>query len=469
MNLDKIKADRKVRLLVICVAISLILIFTRGISTGLDLQGGSLLQIRTERPLTPSEMDQVSAIMDQRLRGGLGVRDISVVPWGEEFLIIKIAGVSPEEAEILLGKPGKLVVRIGNVTAFTGAELARVDPYGKGTRSGGWGVPFTISEEGAERFRDAAIESDFDRVYMYLDEGTLITVTTGQELDDGLLEDLEPFGRAEMSKLPGNITGYTAVIAIDVSLEDLGERNEEKITELLDGYGIRDITFDRSGLVNDAPLSPSLQAELGAGQVIRGLVLETGGGEEGRQEARRIEAILRSGALPIKVGIVGTYGISPALGAGFTKSAITAGILAFLGVAGLVYLRYRKPIFVLPILATGASEIIMILGVASLIRWDIDMPAIAGIIAAVGTGVDHQIVILDEILLERERSVRHRIKNAFFIVMGSYLTIVAAMIPLFIIALGMLEGFAVTTIIGATMGVFIARPAFAKTVEYLLK
>ncbi|MFQ5815232.1 MAG: protein translocase subunit SecD, partial [Candidatus Hydrothermarchaeaceae archaeon] len=113
--------------------------------------------------------------------------------------------------------------------------------------------------------------------------------------------------------------------------------------------------------------------------------------------------------------------------------------------------------------------IILILGVASLIRWDIDLPAIAGIIAAVGTGVDNQIVILDEILLEKERSVRHRIKNAFFIVMGSYLTIVAAMIPLFLIALGMLEGFAVTTIIGATSGVFITRPAFARIVEYLVK
>ncbi len=469
MKLNKIAEDKRVRLLAICVVISLLLIFTRGISTGLDLQGGSLLQIRTERPLTSSEMDHVATIMDQRLRGGLGVRDISVVPWGEEFLIIKIAGVAPDEAEKLLGKPGKLIVRIGNITAFTGDELVRVDPYGKGTGSGGWGVPFTISEKAAERFRDAGVASDFGRVYMYLDEGTLIAVTTEIELDEGILVDMGFEGKGKLTKVPGNFTGYTAVIALDVSIEDLGESGREKITELLDEYDIKDLSFDRSGLVNDAPISPGLQAELAAGQVVRGLVLETGSGEDGRQEARRIEAILRSGALPIKVGIVGTYGISPALGAGFARGAIMAGVLAFLGVGAVVYLRYRKLIFVLPILATGASEIIMILGVASLIRWDIDLPAIAGIIAAVGTGVDNQIVILDEILLEKERSVRYRIKNAFFIVMGSYLTLVAAMIPLFIIALGMLEGFAVTTIIGATAGVFIARPAFAKTIEYLLK
>lgn len=469
MKMDKIAEDRRVRILAVCVAVSIVLIFTRGISTGLDLQGGSMLQIQTERTLTPSEMDQVATIMDQRLRGGLGVRDISVVPWGEEFLIIKIAGVSPEDAIKLLGRPGKLVVRIGNMTAFTGDELVRVDPFGKETRSGGWGVPFTISEGAAARFREAAVATNFEIVYMYMDEGTLITITTVQELEEEILDKMGLAGRGKLTKAPGNFTGYTAIIELDVAIEDLGERGREKITEALGAYTIKNISFDRSGLVNAAPISPSLQAELAAGQTVRGLVLETGAGEEGRQDARRIEAILRSGALPIKVNVVGSYGISPALGVDFARSAIRAGILAFLGVAAVIYLRYRDPIVVLPVMVTVASEIVMILGVASLIRWDIDLPAIAGIIAAIGTGVDNQIVILDEIFMEKERSVRHRMKTAFFIVMGSYLTIVAAMVPLFIIALGMLEGFAVTTIIGATVGVFITRPAFAKVVEFILK
>ncbi|MDI6655424.1 MAG: protein translocase subunit SecD, partial [Candidatus Hydrothermarchaeota archaeon] len=94
--------------------------------------------------------------------------------------------------------------------------------------------------------------------------------------------------------------------------------------------------------------------------------------------------------------------------------------------AAVVYIRYRKPEFVLPILITGSSEILIILGVASLIRWDIDLPAIAGIIAAVGTGVDNQIVILDEILMEKEKSMRARMKGAFFIVIGSWMTLMAA-------------------------------------------
>jgi preprotein translocase subunit SecD len=78
-------------------------------------------------------------------------------------------------------------------------------------------------------------------------------------------------------------------------------------------------------------------------------------------------------------------------------------------------------------------------------------------------------VILDEILLEKGKSIRYRIKNAFFIVIGSWMTLIAAMIPLFVIGFGMLKGFAVTTMIGATAGVFITRPAYARMVQLILK
>ncbi|RLF60314.1 MAG: hypothetical protein DRN25_02975, partial [Thermoplasmata archaeon] len=252
-------------------------------------------------------------------------------------------------------------------------------------------------------------------------------------------------------------------ITIDAKLEDI---NTTELKNTIKNMGVFCL-IGRSGLVNSAPPSYSLREEFSAGKAIRGLVLETGSGERGKREAHRMEIILKSGALPIKVDIVGSWYISPILGEKFTRNAIIAGIFAFLGVALVVFIRYRKPKLAIPILITGTSEIIIILGVASLINWDIDLPAIAGIIAAVGTGVDNQIVILDEYLLGMKRSVKYRIRQAFFIVMSSYLTLVAAMIPLFIVGFGMLQGFAVTTIIGATAGVFITRPAYARIIEYM--
>jgi len=60
--------------------------------------------------------------------------------------------------------------------------------------------------------------------------------------------------------------------------------------------------------------------------------------------------------------------------------------------------------------------------------------------------------------------MRQRIKKAFFIIIGAFFTIVAAMLPLFWAGAGMLKGFAITTILGVTFGVFFTRPAYAKVI-----
>ena len=464
--IDQMKQDNKIRILLVFVVASILSIMVFSISTGLDLQGGSIIIIETERELDAGEMDDVLTIMDTRLRGGLGVRDVKVRALGDQHVRIEIAGVAPEDAKKLIGKPGKLDVRIGNVSAFTGDELDRVDPFTFEASGGSWAVPFTLSDEAAEKFRDAAIATNFSWVYMYMDEGTRITAFTKGEPEGlkELLKELELSGDVEV--IGGNLTTMT-VITLDNNLDEIGDRGQT-IRELLNESNITSYNITRTGLVNDAPLSPSLQAELAAGQTVRSLILETGSGEEGRGEARRIEAILRSGALPIKVSVVGSHGVSATLGEDFAKNAILAGILAFLGVAVFIYLRYRNPLIVLPILVTGFSEIVIILGFAALIRWNIDLPAIAGIIAAVGTGVDNQIVIMDEVMSGDKKSIRYRIKSAFFVIIGSYLTLLAAMATLFVVGMAMLKGFAVTTIIGATSGVFITRPAYARIVEYML-
>ena len=64
---------------------------------------------------------------------------------------------------------------------------------------------------------------------------------------------------------------------------------------------------------------------------------------------------------------------------------------------------------------------------------------------------------------------KKRIKNAFFIIIAAYFTTLVAMGPLYFMGTGILKGFAVTTMIGITAGVLIARPAFAKIIEILIK
>ncbi|MFQ5974846.1 MAG: MMPL family transporter [Candidatus Hydrothermarchaeales archaeon] len=392
MLIDDILNDKKVKILVAAVVFFIMVIVFRGITLGIDLTGGSQIIIETERPLQIDEMQTVILIMQKRLNSA-GLKDIEIKSLQNSIISIKIAGVNPEQAEALIGKPGKLIVKIGNVTVFTGSDLERVEPFKFFPQSGAWVVPFTISDEAAEKFKDGAVETDFEEVYMYMD-------------DD---------------------------------------------------------------LVNKAPISEDLQGELEAGIAVQSMILQTGGDEGARKQAQDIEIVLRSGELPMKVDIVSSNGISATLGEQFAKNALLAGIFAILAVASFVFLRYRKPRTVLPIIATGTSEIVMILGFASLIRWNLDLPSIAGIIAAVGTGVDDQIVITDEVYMDVEKSLRSKVKGAWFIVISSYLTTLGAMAPLAYFGLAQMKGFALTVMAGITFGILISRPAYSQIIQHLVK
>jgi len=235
--------------------------------------------------------------------------------------------------------------------------------------------------------------------------------------------------------------------------------------------------------------------------------------EDALQEKLSLQTILRSGALPVSLETVSVGIISPTLGKNFIVSALYAAGLGALAVIVVVFLRYRKLRVAVPLVFTGFSEVIIILGIAAnndwfiwgpvlilnsilitaawwkkheidptawfgailipllgLMTWTIDLPAIGGIIAAIGIGVDNMIVIADETLAgAREKkimyTIRDKIKRAFFIIFGSASTTIAAMVPLMIIGIGLVRGFAITTIVGVLVGILITRPAYAKIVE----
>jgi preprotein translocase subunit SecD len=186
---------------------------------------------------------------------------------------------------------------------------------------------------------------------------------------------------------------------------------------------------------------------------------------------KRLQTILITGSLPVKMDVVKADSISPVLGDDFVKNALIMSILAMLAVAGVILIRYRNLKVAIPMLFTMVSEVTLIMGVASLIQWNIDMAAIAGIIVAVGTGVDDQIIIADETLRGESQKFgwKERFKRAFFIIMVAYFTSVAAMVPLLFAGAGLLKGFALTTILGISIGVFITRPAYAAVIQILLK
>ena len=189
-------------------------------------------------------------------------------------------------------------------------------------------------------------------------------------------------------------------------------------------------------------------------------------------DMRALQSILITGSLPVKLDIVQVDTISPALGQQFSRNALVIAVAALAAVSLFVLLVYRDLRVAPAIVITSLVEIILLLGVSTFLKQSIDLGAVAGIIAAVGTGVNDQIVITDEALrggISKGKSWKEKSRNAFFIITGAYLTTAVAMIPLFFAGAGILRGFALVTLIGITIGVFITRPAYAKVLEVLLK
>lgn len=383
-------------ILILLILVSLTAISVLGIPQGLDLKGGSIIQIQLEKPVDPATMNTITSILDKRLNI-FGVKDVKVRASGSQNVIIEIAGVKPEQVAKIVGTPGKFDAKIENKTVLTGADIVSVQaPIIKGNQ---WEVPFRVSTDGAKRFAEAAEGKAGTPVDMYLDD-RLIT-------------------------------------------------------------------------------SPEISPDVASGKPVTDVAIT--GAENTREaaqlKAKEVETLLKSGSLPVKVKIVGVSSVSAELGGEFIKGAMIAGLLAIIAIVVILVIRYRSPILVLPILFTTLAELIIILGVAAIIRWNIDLAAIAGILAAIGTGVDDQIIITDEVLgSEKVKRYRRkfRLRDAFFIIFASAGTLIAAMLPLAYVGfsrgatgIGMLAGFAFTTVLGVLIGVFITRPVYAKFMEYI--
>jgi len=399
------------------------------IKLGLDLSGGTRVMLKPAERVSEDDLNVVIDNIKERLNI-FGLSDISVRSakdlTGDDYIIVEIAGANKEEVQDLLSQQGKFEAKIGSNTVFKG------------------GQDITYVCRSAEC-------SGIDR-----------NVGCGQSTD-----------------------GYSCRFSFQISLSPDAAERQATLTNNLS------ITTDSGGSYLNEPLDLYLDNELvDSLQISSDLkgrattsILISGSGSGATQQLaaqdsidnmKQLQTILITGSLPVQLEIVKSDGISPVLGKEFIENAILVGILSVIVVMIVLVIRYQKAIIAIPIGVAMLSEVIITLGFASFVGWNLDLAAIAAIVIAIGSGVDDQIVIIDETLRggveqDLQRSWKERMSKAFFIVVASYLTLVAAMIPLFFAGAGLLRGFALTTIVAVTVGVLITRPAFASIMEILLK
>ncbi|WP_174589817.1 preprotein translocase subunit SecD [Methanocella conradii] len=198
----------------------------------------------------------------------------------------------------------------------------------------------------------------------------------------------------------------------------------------------------------------------------------TGTGEEGKAMAKEVSVHMRGGSLPVSVQVVSSGQVPAEQGAMFKTVVIIAMILAQCAIGAIMYFRYREPRIILPMFLTSIFEVVILLGVAAFINWEIDLPSVAGIIAVIGTGIDQLIIITDEVMTTGKapttKKILQKLSSAFKIIVSSAATVVVAMIPLWYMGFGSLKGFAITTILGVFIGILITRPAYGRIISDIL-
>jgi len=348
----------------------------------------------------------------------LGLADIPVKTIeNDRYISVEFAGVELGDAESLVTEQGKFEIKIvvdlatepGEQSVYdlivAGDEINSVDHYSRNITTQQWYVPFNLTEEGAEAFAEKCIQYD--------------------------------------------AVGNTQAHPIAMFLDDVN--------------------------IFEASIDPGLATSIvdGSWQKTGGLQATLGVDDEAGERARNLWIQMNAGALPVKQRVVTEGYVSPTLGSLFLREIVYAGIAAILVVGIIVYLRYKNPKIVLPLLVTAFSETVIVLGVATLIGHQLDLPSIAGILATLGTGVDQMVIITDEVLKGEPGgkirvSLSKRVSRAFAIIFASATTTIMAMIPLAYMQLGVLRGFAIVTIIGIIVGIFITRPTYAKIINIIL-
>ena len=162
-------------------------------------------------------------------------------------------------------------------------------------------------------------------------------------------------------------------------------------------------TWPATGLLSAPILNPGVtNGNISQGYVISGAAPSTlplpAKIAYAQNQSKTITSILQGGALPVLV-IVGTPTLTPpTIGSKFESVSLIALIIAVFAISAIIVFRYKKLFLIAPILLTTFAELFIILSIIGLIG-TIDLAAVAGMIAVIGTGVDAQIIITDELLV----------------------------------------------------------------------
>lgn len=366
-------------------------------------------------------IEQNLSILRKRVEE-LGVSEPTIQRQGADRIVVELPGIQDTaRAKELLGATATLEFRLVNDSVAPDAVARGIIPANSEVKYNQHGDPVVLLRNpklGGEHIIDAKAEKG---------EGGLpqVSITLDSEGGNQMSEITKTFYKKGMATL------YR-------EFKDSGRRDENGKVILEKHEEIISVATIQARFSNRFQVSGSMS----------------------QAEAQNFAVLLRSGALIAPIVIIEERTIGASLGADNVEKGMTAGMYGLI-LTIFFCLVYYKVFGVFASLALTVNMVLTI-GLMSLIGATLTMPGIAGIVLAVGMSVDANVLIYERIKeeLRNGRSVQQAIyegySGAFTSIFDSNLTTVLTALVLYAVGTGPVKGFAITLALGVMISMFTA-------------
>ncbi len=461
-------------------------LINKKVNLGLDLQGGSylLLEIDTDPLITERIQDKVLPLKKLLKKNDISYKNFRVE---EKSLTFEISNENKKKFKLLF------FVKVDNLLNpfINNYNTHELDLVNENLRT-----KISFSKYGILSLNNAALKQSIEIVRRRIDDVGTKEPTILQRGDKRILVELPGIKNPERIK---NLLGKTAQLNFRLVSENSSEFGIERIVSengeelsvskriIMSGENLVDaqprldnqsnqptvsFTLDRVGaqkfgrttadnigkrlaivLDNKIISAPSIREAITGGS---GII----SGNFTFQESTDLALLLRSGALPTPLSIVEERSVGPDLGEDSIKSGTISLIVGFVLVILFMFYKYR--LFGIIANISLIANLIMLIGVLTMLEATLTLPGIAGIILTVGMAVDANVLIFERIKeeLKTEKSIIHAFdigyNKAKITVLDANITTLIAAIILFAFGSGPIKGFAVTLGIGIITTLFSA-------------
>ena len=506
-------ADKRVLFVALLVVASLALLYLNGMHFGLEFTGGTRIPVTLEKPVTKATMDDILTTIKIRVTK-FGLSQVVVRSVGDQQVYVELSQSTSQEyisqVQTILRSEGKFEAIIDGQVALSGDNIVSGSVRNMAETSGEnvrWGVAFVINQDGAKQFANAAYGKGNYPVNLFLDRTEESALLIKESYINSSLSISE--AKSAMEKVAGygnNIIIYTdasgmtpekvvdAVIASNKTKATVS-RNE---TELIDLLRARNITIDDNddsdmlpeivsmgnlgGInVNQWPVigllsAPTLSPNLATGQSVQQFSIEgpaKGATYQEKQvfatdEMKKIRSILSGGALPVGIELGSAITVPPSLGREFLKYSAIGMIAAALVVFLIVALRYRHISHLLPLLFIAGSQMTILVCFMTAVG-TLDLSTIAGLFGTLGTSVDYQIIMTDELIGKEaggKDEAKRRLEKAGYIITRDVAILIVVMMPLMFSNIVEIIGFVTTTLLGSILGIGITLLTYNAVIDH---